>query len=167
MAIWVRSSTSDSQELGMTKGSPWDWIFGNVVETKVVRDDKIIYFKVFLVDHDHLGEVQHVFGPNMVNFFLHFWIFVNIFDKNFPFFGFVLVFPDFRMQKSRLSGIFGILRARRFSGYLNHFCKCPGWATIKVIVKTGKTGFSGEPDPEIRIFGHFWNPWVKTVLWVP
>ena len=36
--------------------------------------------------------------------------------------------------------------------------------------QTGKTVFSGfpdEPGPEIRIYGHFWNPQVKPDPWVP
>ena len=38
--------------------SPREWLFGNVVETKVVGDDESSCFKLFLDVHDHLGEVQ-------------------------------------------------------------------------------------------------------------
>ena len=30
--------------------------------------------------------------------------------------------------------------------------------------KNGKTGFPDEPDPEIRIYGHGWNPCIKPNL---
>ena len=42
----------------MTKGSPREWLFGNVVETKVVEDDESSYFKLFPDVHDHLGDLK-------------------------------------------------------------------------------------------------------------
>ena len=38
--------------------SPREWLFGNVVETKVVVDDESSSFKLFRDVHDNLGEVQ-------------------------------------------------------------------------------------------------------------
>ena len=42
----------------MTKFSPREGLFGNVVEIKVVGDDKNSCFQFFLDVLDHLGEVQ-------------------------------------------------------------------------------------------------------------
>ena len=41
------------------------WLFGNVVETKVVGHDKASYFKLCLDVHDHLGEVQSLRHPGV------------------------------------------------------------------------------------------------------
>ena len=60
MTIWVRSSTSDSQEEGISKGCPREWLFYNVLETEVMVDDENSCFKLFPDVHDHLGEVQHL-----------------------------------------------------------------------------------------------------------
>ena len=51
-------AASDCKVWDLTKGSPREWLFGNVVETKVVGDDESSCFKLFLDVHDHLGEVQ-------------------------------------------------------------------------------------------------------------
>ena len=51
-------AASDCKGWNLTKGSPREWLFGNVVETKVVGDDKNSCFKFVLDVHDHLGEVQ-------------------------------------------------------------------------------------------------------------
>ena len=50
--------TSDCKVWDLTKGSRREWLFGNVVKTKVVGDDKSSCFKSFPDAHDHLGEVQ-------------------------------------------------------------------------------------------------------------
>ena len=62
MTIWVRSSTSDSQEYGISKVCPREWLFDNVVVTEIIVDDENICLKFFLDDHDHLGEVQRRLG---------------------------------------------------------------------------------------------------------
>ena len=49
----------------MTKESLWDSLFGEIVETKVVEDDKKNYFKMFPYGHDHLVEVQHLGQPGV------------------------------------------------------------------------------------------------------
>ena len=51
-------AASDCKGWNLTKGSPREWLSGNVVETKVVGGDKNSCFKLFLDVHDHLGEVQ-------------------------------------------------------------------------------------------------------------
>ena len=38
--------------------TPKEWLFGNVVETKVVGNDESSCFKLCRYVHDHLGEVQ-------------------------------------------------------------------------------------------------------------
>ena len=49
----------------MTLGCPRELLFGNVVETKVVRYDENSYFELFLYVHDHLGEVQSLGHPGV------------------------------------------------------------------------------------------------------
>ena len=49
----------------MTKGCPREWLFGNVVITKVMGEDEISYFKLFPDVQDHLGEVQPLRQPGV------------------------------------------------------------------------------------------------------
>ena len=60
MTNWVRSGRLGLQGLGPDQGESKECLFGNVDETKVVRDDENSYFKLFPDVHDHLGEVQHL-----------------------------------------------------------------------------------------------------------
>ena len=46
---------------------PREWLFGNFVETKVVRYDENSNFKLFLDIHEHLGEVQSPGHPGVGN----------------------------------------------------------------------------------------------------
>ena len=49
----------------MTLGCPRKLIFGNIVQTNIVRYDENSYFKLFLDVHDHLGEVQSLGHPDV------------------------------------------------------------------------------------------------------
>ena len=49
----------------LTKGYTRECLFGNFVITKVMGDNEISYFKMFLDVHDHLGEVQHLRQPGV------------------------------------------------------------------------------------------------------
>ena len=60
MTIWVRSSTSDRQEYGITKGCLREWLFDNVVETEVMVEDVNGCLKLSPDVHDNLGEVQYL-----------------------------------------------------------------------------------------------------------
>ena len=49
----------------MTLGCPRERLFGNVVETEVVRYVEKNYLKLFLDVHDHLGEVHSLGHPGV------------------------------------------------------------------------------------------------------
>ena len=51
----------------MNLDCPREWLFGNFVETKVVRYDENSNFKLFLDIHEHLGEVQSPGHPGVGN----------------------------------------------------------------------------------------------------
>ena len=61
----MRSSGLRLQGLGPDQEESKECLFGNVDETKVVRDDENSYFKLFPDVHDHLGEVQSLGQPGV------------------------------------------------------------------------------------------------------